>query len=125
MKKTITFLAWSLLVTGGLISAYFLASTYFDGYWIWGNNITDFEKTGQFGDFVGGVVGTVFALAGTLLIFLTFNEQVRQNRREAFESAFFEMIRLHRENVNQMNYSKYIDGKTEIAENRKVFRYIF
>lgn len=125
MKNTITYLAWTLLIIGGLISVYFLGSTYFDGYWIWGDNKTDFETTGQFGDFVGGVVGTVFALAGTLLIFLTFNEQAKQNKREAFESAFFEMIRLHRENVNQMSYSKFTGVKTDSAENRKVFRYIF
>jgi hypothetical protein len=50
---------------------------------------------GQFGDVVGGVVGAVFTLAGTLLIYLSFREQTNQNKREAFESNFFVMINLH------------------------------
>ncbi|WP_348800578.1 putative phage abortive infection protein [Flavobacterium adhaerens] len=71
------------------------------------------------------MVGTVFALAGTILIFLSFNEQTKQNKREAFEATFFEMINLQRENVNQMNYTKFEVNSLEKAEHRKVFRIIF
>lgn len=127
MNKIIQFLAWFFIIVGGLISVYFFVSTSIDGYWIWGSNKTDFPTTGQFGDFVGGVVGTIFALAGTLLIFLSFYEQTKQNKREAFEAAFFEMVHLHRENIGEMNYTKFDvnSGKMQLSENRKVFRVIF
>jgi len=125
MKKTIQILAWTLIVLGGLISIFFIISTYFDGFSILSSQKTDYGITGQFGDFIGGVVGTIFALAGTLLIFLTFNEQVKQNKREAFESAFFEMIRLYRQNVTELTYEKFVSNKLDKAENRKVFRHIF
>ena len=127
MKRSIQFLAWFFIIIGGLISVYFFVSTSIDDYWIWGINRIDFTTTGQFGDFVGGVVGTIFALAGTLLIFLSFYEQTSQNKREAFESAFFEMIHLHRENIGEMNYMKFDVNSREMqtSENRKVFMVIF
>ncbi len=112
------------MIIGAIISIYFCIKTKMDGFCIWGGTI-DFTTTGQFGDFMGGVVGTVFALAGTILIFLSFNEQTKQNKREAFEATFFEMINLQRENVNQMNYTKFEVNSLEKAEHRKVFRIIF
>lgn len=124
-RKAILIIAWSLLIIGAITSIYFVYSTSVDGFSFFGTNKIDFPTTGQFGDFVGGVVGTVFALAGTLLIFLTFNEQTKQNKREAFESAFFEMVHLHRENVSQMNYTTSNGTMFETAETRKVFRVIF
>jgi uncharacterized membrane protein len=127
MKNKIQLFAWLLVISGCIVSGYFLATTLFDGYWIWSKNKIDFSTTGQFGDFIGGIVGTIFALAGTLFIFLTLYEQVRQNKRGAFESSFFEMLHLHRENVNEMKYTKYDPNTSEMrtAVNRKVFRLIF
>lgn len=80
---------------------------------------------GQFGDVLGGVVGTVFTLAGTLLIYLSFRGQTKQNKREAFESNFFVMINLHRQNVSELNYTKFDNGSSRTALHRKVFRLIF
>lgn len=83
------------------------------------------DVTGQVGDFVGGIAGTLFAVSGTLLIYLSFREQTNQNKREAFESAFFEMLRLHRENIYEMKLSREKSSNEEAAENRKVFRLIY
>lgn len=94
---------------------------YCNGYSFW-NPIIDFEKTGQFGDYIGGVAGTLFSLVGTLLIFLTFSEQGKQNKRQSFESSYFEMIRLHRDNVRELNYTKFEATKMNTSENRKVFK---
>lgn len=124
MNSKILKLAWILIGIGVIILIYFCIITKVNNFWIWGEKI-NFEVTGQFGDFIGGVVGTVFALAGTILIFLTFKEQIKQNKKEGFESTFFEMINLQRENVNQMNYTKWEVDSLEKAEHRKVFRIIF
>ncbi|OXB23204.1 hypothetical protein B0A80_12050 [Flavobacterium tructae] len=124
MNKKIVNFAWLLVLAGVLILIGMFIKSYSDGFRIINADI-DFTTTGQFGDYIGGVVGTFFALAGTLLIFLTFKEQVKQNKIEGFESTFFEMVNLHRENVNQMNYTKLDSGVMATAHHRKVFRLIF
>ena len=88
-------------------------------------NNTDYTTTGQFGDFVGGVIGTFFALAGTLLIYLSFSAQTKENKRNAFESSFFEMMRIYRENINELRYRKYKLDDYIVYENRQVIREIF
>lgn len=113
-----------MLILGGIISIYFVISSYFDGLRIWGYEI-NYEITGQFGDFIGGVVGTFFALSGTLLIFLTFKEQQNENKRISFESSFFEMIKLYRENVSELKYRKYKNSDYVVYENKQVLREIF
>jgi hypothetical protein len=56
-----------IIVIGLLI--YLFATTikpFIEGLYFW--NKTDYEQSGQIGDFVAGVVGTLFAFAGTILI---------------------------------------------------------
>ncbi|MBH8556944.1 putative phage abortive infection protein [Hymenobacter negativus] len=153
-NKVIQLLAWGLVVIGVLVFAYLIYASKLGGYHIANSsdsllkpvNATDFAVTGQFGDFIGGVVGTLFTLSGTLLIFLSFQEQVKQNeeqaqqnreqseqnkqqaiqnRRQIFESSFFEMLRLHRDNVGELSYTYYEPAGITTALNRKVFRVIF
>lgn len=125
MNKFIRFLSVVSVIIGVFALVYFLCKSAIDGYSIWPSSNTNYEVTGQFGDFVGGVIGTLFALAGTFLIFLTFQEQAGQNKRTAFEAVFFEMIRLHRENVSEFRYKKFISTDYEYYENRQVMRVIF
>lgn len=58
--------------------------------------------TGQIGDFVGGVCGTLLTLAGTLYIIKTFRSQSKHNRKEVFETALMEMLELHKQNVSEI-----------------------
>lgn len=122
--RIIQTLAICLLVIGCVVLFLFLNKASVDGFTIANSIKTDYQVTGQFGDFVGGVVGTFFALSGTLLIFLNFKEQTKENKRSGFESSFFEMIRLYRENVSELKYRK--PQKNEVAnyENRQVLRAI-
>lgn len=119
MKKTILWLAWIMIILGGIVSIYFIIRTYNDGYWICGSNI-EYDITGQFGDFFGGVVGTVFALAGTFLVVLTFNEQAKQNKRESFETKFYEMLNLHKQNVDEIQ----VDNTKGREAIEKLFYYL-
>lgn len=125
MTKLLKALSYVFLVIGMLAFTFFLGKAAQDGYAVFSSADTDYVVTGQFGDFVGGVVGTLFALAGTLLIFLTFQEQAKENKIRRFESSFFEMIRLHRENVSEMKYRKFKDSDYVEYENRQVVRIIF
>ncbi len=81
---------------------------------------------GAFGNFIGGVVGIFFALGGFLLLFLTLKEQRDNFHKTRIEATFFELIKFHRDNVNELQYI-YHETKEEkvIAEKREVFRIVF
>lgn len=99
------FLAWALLFAGAFISIYFLLLS--SKQYVIGGDI-DYSVTGQFGDYIGGVVGTVFALAGTIFVFASFVQQQQRNTIESFEKNYFEMLRVHEDIIKEMNYG----GKT-------------
>jgi hypothetical protein len=122
-RKSLISLIIAMSILGIIVSACFIFRTYQDGYRFYGEKSIDFDVTGQFGAFFGGVVGTLFALVGTLLIALTFMEQSKQNKREAFESKFYEMLRLHRQNVEeiQVGEKKGREASEILIERLKVF----
>jgi hypothetical protein len=122
MKITINpfYVAFSLITIGTLIIIWLFAALYIEGWWFWGGDIV-FDKTGQIGDFIGGVVGTIFSLAGFVFLYLTLKEQRTSFRKERFEAKFFELVRLHRENVSQLEY----ETNTQTITNRAVFQLIF
>src|SRR5687767_386689 len=69
-------------------------------------SVLDFTATGQIGDTIGGLTAPFVAILAALLTFIAFWVQYRANEdqkdqlnRQSFESIFFEMIRLHTENV--------------------------
>ncbi|UUF15231.1 MULTISPECIES: putative phage abortive infection protein [Flavobacterium] len=87
-------------------------------------NLTNF---GAFGDFIGGIVGTIFSLAGIFFLYLTLKEQRENFTKERLENNFFEMIKFHRENVNELEFT-YCENKKEekvTAVKRKVFKVIY
>jgi hypothetical protein len=113
-------------------------------------NSDKIDSIGTIGDAVGGILNPIIAIGAALLTFLAFyiqyqaNEEVRkQFKIQQFESQFYEMIRLHKENVNEMkivgyepiietsiqkNDSNAVVSKTEtitistrVTEGRKVF----
>lgn len=77
--------------------------------------------TGQFGDFIGGFIGTLFNLAGALLLFLNLKEQRSSFYQERLEGKFFEMIQLHRDNVSEMELPV---GVNDTYKGRKVIHAI-
>jgi hypothetical protein len=109
----------------------------------------DFTDKGAIGDTIGGTMGPFVAIAAAGLTFLAFwvqfkaNEQQRKDINdlkekgeiEKVETKFFEMIKLHRDNVIELVYTpfKRVYGKIEkddvlkeqIFEGRMVFREIY
>lgn len=94
-------LSWILLFIGAAISVGFLIINCTNCEF---SSDFDYEATGQFGDYIGGVVGTVFALAGTILVFASFVQQQHRNTLESFERNYYEMLRVHEDIVREMNY---------------------
>lgn len=84
----------------------------------------DFSDTGEIGDTIGGIMGPFIAIIAAMLTFLAFwiqyeanskhveqfDVQSKQNQIDRFESKFFEMVKLHRENVSDIRryYKKEI-----------------
>lgn len=83
----------------------------------------DFTETGQIGDTIGGVMSPIVGIAGVLLTFIAFyiqfkanqlqkeqfrtelNEQKLQFKKNQFENQFYEMLNIHKENVNSVQVS--------------------
>jgi hypothetical protein len=81
--------------------------------------------SGQVGDFIGGIVGTLFSLAGTVILILTLDNQQKSSKEEQFEKTFFEMLNIHRENVKDLNFKRYLryssDSRHEEFNSRRYF----
>ena len=121
------FAIWSLLISGLLIL--FLLPFLLTWERI---SFRDYSNTGQIGDTIGGISGPVIALIGAFLTFLAFWVQVQSNKAQTlqfdkqdynnkidrFENKFYELIRLHRSNVEEALIIGYADNK---FEKRKVF----
>jgi len=119
------------LIVGGICFLPSLLTSYSKDY--------NFTATGQIGDTIGGTMGPFVGIAAAILTFLAFWVQFKANEQqkvdlkeqrdrahlENFQNTFFELIKLHKENINELSYYKY-DSKNVIkTENRRVFRAIF
>jgi len=115
------FAIWALFFIGLLIL--FFVPILLTRPAIW--SILDFSKTGQIGDTIGGLTAPFIALIGALLTFLAFwmqfkankeqtrqfKEQDRSDKRERFETKFYDMLKLHRENVSEFNIEDKLYGR--------------
>jgi hypothetical protein len=63
----------------------------------------DPESAGQLGSFVGGYVGSMFALVGVVLLYSTLKAQQRSSQKQHFETKYFELIKMHRDNVAELD----------------------
>ena len=98
-------------------------------YWItnkdWGWSYG--QNTGPIGDTIGGIAGPIVGFIGVILTFLAFYIQFQANQvqiqalneqkisakqqenqilLQQFESNFFELLKLHRENVSELDYRR-------------------
>ncbi len=67
-----------------------------------GNGGIEREAAGHLGDFVGGYVGTFFSLIGVVFLLRTLNSQKNSATRQSFENKYYEMLKLHRDNVSEI-----------------------
>lgn len=106
------------ILTCGLIAIHLVA--------FWSDAFRETSEIGQqsaglFGDFVGGYFGTIFALFGTVLLYATLKSQIQSVQRLSFESKFYEMLRLHRDNVTEIRVGD-ASGRSFFVEAWKEYR---
>lgn len=96
-----------------------------------------FTGTGPIGDTIGGIMSPFINLSAVIVTGLAFymqyaanrlqveiftdqlSEQKEQNRIQQFESQFFEMLRLHKENVDELSITSFVNGND--ASKRQAF----
>jgi hypothetical protein len=123
-RYPIIWLAIAFIVIGLGILGFFFESLSSDFDLQYDGNI-QMEETGQVGDFIGGVIGTIFTIAGTSLLVITLIIQIRTSEITNFETSFFELVKLHKENIAELSYSKYYDGTYATFNNRKAFQVLY
>jgi hypothetical protein len=63
------------------------------------------EGTGyfdHFGSFIGGVFGTLLSFISVILVIYTIRQQQTDQEKQQIEARFFELLKIHRENVYEM-----------------------
>ena len=70
----------------------------------------------HFGSFIGGLLGAFFSLAGVYLLILNLKSQEIDIQKQQIENRFFELIKIHRENCNEI--------KVQDKEGREVFKWL-
>lgn len=81
--------------------------------WTWERPVSpdwpiDYTAFGTYGDFFGGVFGTLFAAIGVVFVYFTYIKQSVFQKKDQIESRFFELLKLHEKNVEEL---KKIDDK--------------
>ncbi|OQY72388.1 MAG: hypothetical protein B6D44_10200 [Ignavibacteriales bacterium UTCHB2] len=121
LKKGIIYLSIAILLI--LFLPYLLTRPNFLGF--------DFSTTGQIGDTIGGLMGPFVAIVAAILTFMAFwvqyqaNEQIRKDIRiDRFETRIYELINLHKQNVNELKlYDDTIHRS--VINGREIFKYLF
>lgn len=73
-----------------------------DGYSI-GTPI-EMDKTGQFGDYFGGVIGTIFSGAAFWLLYLTLKHQTETEIKSDINAQLSRMLQINQQNIQGMRY---------------------
>lgn len=127
-----------LIISIGIIAFSFIAPIIFTQNYLFG---LDFSKTGPIGDTIGGIMNPFIALSGVSLTFLAFyiqviankqqresfrnelDEQKIQFKKNQFENQFYEMLRLHKDNVNEISLTlthKYYNGQQDVINEKQI-----
>ena len=70
----------------------------------------------HFGSFIGGLLGAFFSLAGVYLLILNLKGQEIDIKRQQIENRFFELVRIHRDNCDEV--------KIQEKSGREVFKWL-
>lgn len=92
----------------------------------------DFKGTGEVGDTIGGIMGPFIAIGAAILTFLAFwvqykaNEQQKKDLKiERFENKFYELLRLHKANVDEINIGDRVFGRKAFVPMFYELRYCY
>ena len=103
-RQIILLLSVAWLVFGIVVSYIFCKALGESGYILADpKHPVSISETGNIGDFIGGVVGTIFSLVSVVLLILTLTDQFHQNKLDSFGQTFYEMLHIHNDNITSMS----------------------
>jgi hypothetical protein len=113
-----------------------LALTGYNSLIVLEKHSTDYTKIGPYGDYIGGVLNPLISVFAVFAAGFAFYAQYDANRQvqdqfkiQQFESQFYEMLRLHKENVNSLYLTitkrKKHDETDEIIESNVIGKVVF
>jgi len=93
-----------------------------------GNSKLDFSRSGEIGDTIGGIMGPFVAICAAILTFLAFWIQFKANQQQArqfkiqardaridrFENRLSDLIKIHRDNLNEIEIDDFTGRKAFI-----------
>ncbi|MCW2260108.1 MULTISPECIES: putative phage abortive infection protein [Sphingobacterium] len=89
-------------------------------------------ETGVIGDTLGGFSAPIIGIAAAILTFLAFWVQYKANQQqgydlkiERFENKFYEMLRVHRDNVDQISINNNVTGRKTFSRLFSELRFIY
>lgn len=92
--------------------------------------VVDKDLWSAYGDFIGGVLGTIFAFVGVVLMVETFKYQnqatqknLYQTERQCFHDLFFELLKLYQLQVSEMCGERLVSVVEKGEEKYQVEQY--
>lgn len=102
-----------LILTGGILIIVFIIPFFWGESFNWSQQIKS-DKFGQFGDIIGGLIGSIWALAGVILFYIALTEQ-----RKDFKTNQ-DALNLQVQALNQQ-IEEFKLQRDELASSRKIY----
>lgn len=109
LRNWLLLLKGIIIVSGSIFLIVMIFIIFDSAYYHFGGAI-DTELAANFGDFIGGFIGTLFGFLSVLILAYSILRQTYENRKSNVKSSFFRMIDYHYKNVEQIELSKPGDG---------------
>lgn len=107
MKVWLTILKYFIVVIGILFAVIFCLIVFNDTFYQFDPNLEiNADLASQFGDFVGGFIGTLFAFLSILIVAYSILKQTCENRKNNVKAIFFQMIDYHYKNLEEIEVPK-------------------
>lgn len=91
-----------------------------------------YQEYGTLGDAIGGLTNPIIAIGAAILTFVAFYIQYQANKQiqdqfkvQQFESQFYEMIRLHRANIDEMDIASRVKGRKCFVRMFQEYKFIY
>lgn len=75
----------------------------------------DSSKASEYGAFIGGYIGTILSFVSIVILYLTLKSQHESSVLDKFENKYFELIKLHRDNVIEISIKEQYGRKTFVS----------
>ncbi|MCW3076817.1 MAG: hypothetical protein JWO32_1426 [Bacteroidetes bacterium] len=108
------------LIGAGICIWFLIRSLYFENHWNHSGDI-NYTIAGQFGDFIGGLVGTLFSIVGVVLLYETLALQRHESEetrkvlvKQQFENTFFSLLKLYQDSLSKISAKFIFENNPEM-----------